>query len=122
MHLLALAALSILSLMPVYHRFYDTRLLLLTVPAVLIVFQKRRFLGATIAVVTALQVFSVQYRLEIFLIQHDEWKSVLQNKLLFLLLLRQQNLEADSFFLPVSVCYLLYSLFQFPGYGLLSSF
>jgi hypothetical protein len=92
-HLLALAALSILSLTPVYHRFYDTRLLLLTVPAVLIVFQKRRFLGATIAVLTALQVYSVQYRLQIFLIQHDEWKSVLQNKLLFILLLRQQNLE-----------------------------
>jgi hypothetical protein len=93
LHLLAVAALSILSLMPVYHRFYDTRLLLLTIPAVLIVFQKRRFMGAAIAVMTALQVFSVQYRLQIFLIQHDEWKSVLQNKLLFILLLRQQNLE-----------------------------
>jgi hypothetical protein len=93
LHLLALAALSILSLMPVYHRFYDTRLLLLTVPAAVIVFQKRRFLGAAIAVMTALQVFSVQYRLQIFLIQHDEWKNVLQNKLLFILLLRQQNLE-----------------------------
>ena len=43
---LALAAVSVLSLTPVYHRFYDTRLLLLTIPAVLIVFQRRRFLGA----------------------------------------------------------------------------
>jgi Glycosyltransferase family 87 len=93
LHLLAVAALSILTLMPVYHRFYDTRLLLLTIPAVLIVFQKRRLMGAAIAVLTALQVFSVQYRLQIFLLQHDEWKSVLQNKLLFILLLRQQNLE-----------------------------
>jgi hypothetical protein len=107
LHLLALAAVSILSLMPVYHRFYDTRLLLLTVPAVLIVFQKRRFLGATIAVLTALQVISVQYRLQIFLIQHDEWKSVLQNKLLFILLLRQQNLE-----LLILFCLYLLAMFS----------
>jgi hypothetical protein len=93
LHLLALGALSILSLMPVYHRFYDTRLLLLSVPAVLIVFEKRRFLGAMIGVMTALAVISVQYRLQIWLLQHGEWKSVLGKKLLFILLLRQQNLE-----------------------------
>ena len=106
-HLLALGALSILSLLPVYHRFYDTRLLLLTVPAVLIVFQKRRFLGATIGVMTALAVFSVQYRLQMFLFQHDEWKSVLQNKLLFVLLLRQQNLE-----LLILFCLYLLAMFS----------
>jgi Glycosyltransferase family 87 len=106
-HLLALGALSILSLLPVYHRFYDTRLLLLTVPAVLIVFQKRRFLGATIAVMTALAVFSVQYRLQMFLFQHDEWKGVLQNKLLFVLLLRQQNLE-----LLILFCMYLLAMFS----------
>jgi hypothetical protein len=107
LHLLALGALSILSLMPVYHRFYDTRLLLLTVPAVLIVFQNRRFLGATIGVMTALAVISVQYRLQIFLLQHDEWKSVLRNKLLFILLLRQQNLE-----LLILFCLYLLAMFS----------
>jgi Glycosyltransferase family 87 len=93
MHLLALGALSILSLTPVYHRFYDTRLLLITVPAVLIVFEKRRFLGAAIAVLTVLAVFSVQYRVQIFLLQHGQWQNVLHHKFLFILLLRQQNLE-----------------------------
>jgi hypothetical protein len=93
LHFLALGALSVLSLTPVYHRFYDTRLLLLTIPAVLIVFQKRRLLGAGIAVLTALAVFSIQYRVQGFLLQHAEWQSVLQNKFLFILLLRQQNLE-----------------------------
>jgi Glycosyltransferase family 87 len=107
LHLLALAALSILSLMPVYHRFYDTRLLLLTVPAVLIVFQKRRFLGSIIGITTALSVISVQYRLQIFLFQHDEWKSVLRNKLLFILLLRQQNLE-----LLILLCLYLLAMFS----------
>jgi hypothetical protein len=93
LHLLALAAVSVLSLTPVYHRFYDTRLLLLTVPAVLIVYQKRRLLGALIAVLTLLAVISIQYRVQAFLLQHAEWQRVLQNKLLLLLLLRQQNLE-----------------------------
>jgi hypothetical protein len=92
-HALALAALSILSLMPVYHRFYDTRLLLLTVPAVILTFEKRRLLGAVIAVLTILAVISVQYRLQVFLIHHAEWEKVVRHKLLFILLLRQQNLE-----------------------------
>ena len=90
---LALAAVSVLSLTPVYHRFYDTRLLLLTVPAVLIVFQKRRLLGLLIAVLTLLAVVSVQYRVQVILLQHGAWQTVLQNKFLFILLLRQQNLE-----------------------------
>jgi hypothetical protein len=93
MQFLALAALSILSLMPVYHRFYDTRLLLLTLPAVIAVFQRRRFLGAIIAVLTVLAVISVQYRVQVLLVQHAEWQSIFQHKFLFILLLRQQNLE-----------------------------
>ena len=93
LHFLALAAVTLLSLTPVYHRFYDTRLLLLTIPAVLIVFQKRRLLGSLIAVLTLLAVISVQYRVQAILLQHAEWQSVLQNKFLLILLLRQQNLE-----------------------------
>jgi hypothetical protein len=92
-HVLALAALSILTLMPVYHRFYDTRVLLLSVPAVILIFEKRRFLGAAMAVLTMLSVISVQYRLQIYLIQHADWESILHHKFLFILLLRQQNLE-----------------------------
>jgi hypothetical protein len=30
---------------------------------------------------------------QIYLLQHEEWQSVLERKLLFVLLLRQQNLE-----------------------------
>lgn len=92
-HLPALAALAVLSLLPVYHRFYDTRLLLLTVPAVLLVFQRHRVLGASLAVVTALAGISVQYRIQVALLQRGQWQSMLDKKLLFLLLLRQQTLE-----------------------------
>jgi hypothetical protein len=97
-HFLALAALSILSLMPVYHRFYDTRLLLLTVPAVAVIFQKRRILGGLIAVLTVLAVISVQYRVQVFLIQSGGWQRLLHHRLLFILLLRQQNLELLTLF------------------------
>jgi hypothetical protein len=92
LHLVALGALSILTLTPVYHRFYDTRLLLLSIPAVVIVFQKRRVLGAVIAVLTVLTTISAQYRVQIFLMQQGKWQNVLGNKFLFILLLRQQNL------------------------------
>jgi hypothetical protein len=92
-HFLALAGLSILSLTPVYHRFYDTRLLLLTIPAVVIIFQKRRVLGAWIAGLTVLATISVQYRVQDYLLQHAQFESILKNKFLFVLLLRQQNLE-----------------------------
>jgi hypothetical protein len=99
LHLVALGALSILTLMPVYHRFYDTRLLLLSVPAVVIVFQKRRVLGAVIAVLTVLSTVSVQYRVQMFLLQQGKWQSVLANKFLFILLLRHQNLAMLFLFL-----------------------
>jgi hypothetical protein len=92
LHVIALGALSILTLMPVYHRFYDTRLLLLSVPAAVVVFQKRRALGAVIAVLTVLTTISVQYRVQTFLLQQGKWQSVLANKFLFILLLRPQNL------------------------------
>jgi Glycosyltransferase family 87 len=93
LHLVAIGALSILSLMPVYHRFYDTRLLLLSIPGVLIISQKRRILGAIVGALTVVSVVSVQYRVQVFLLQHQQWQNLLQNKLLFILLLRQQNLE-----------------------------
>jgi hypothetical protein len=107
LHFLALGALSILSLTPVYHRFYDTRLLLLSIPAVLIVFQNRRILGAVIGVFTILAIISVQYRVQEFLLQHAQWQNILQNKLLFILLLRQQNLE-----LLILFCLYLFAMFS----------
>ena len=93
MQLLAMGALSILSLMPVYHRFYDTRLLLLTIPAVVIVWEKQRILGIVLGALTILATVSVQYRVQAYLLEHAQFESVLRNKVLFVLLLRQQNLE-----------------------------
>ena len=93
MQWIALAALSILSLIPVYHRFYDSRLLLLSIPAVVILFGRNRLLGVALALLTLVTTISVQYRVQIFLLQHAKWQTVFANKFLFILLLRQQNLE-----------------------------
>ncbi len=112
MHLLSIAALAALSLTPVYHRFYDTRMLLITIPAVVIVYQKRRLLGAFIGALTLLAVISVQSRVQVFLLHHAMWQSVLQNKFLFILLLRQQNLA-----LPILFCLYMVAIFtiRFPS-------
>ena len=50
-------------------------------------------LGALIAALTLLAVISVQYRVQVFLLHHAQWQTVVQNKFLLILLLRQQNLE-----------------------------
>jgi hypothetical protein len=49
----------------------------------------------------------VQYRVQAFLLQHAKWQSVLPNKTLFVLLLRQQNLE-----LLILFCLYLVALFS----------
>jgi hypothetical protein len=112
MNLLSLGALAALSLTPVYHRFYDTRMLLISIPAVVIVYQKRRLLGAFIGALTVLAVISVQSRVQFILLQHAMWQSIVQNKFLFILLLREQNLE-----LPILFCLYIAAIcrIRFPG-------
>jgi MFS family permease len=107
MDLLSVAALAALSLTPVYHRTYDVRLLLITIPAVVIVYQKRRLLGAFICALTLVAMISVQSRVQVFLLHHAMWQSVLQNKFLFVLLLRQQNLE-----LPILFCLYMVAMYS----------
>ncbi|MGP8270688.1 MAG: glycosyltransferase family 87 protein [Terracidiphilus sp.] len=115
-HWLSIGALAALTLMPVYHRFYDTRLLLIAVPAVLIVYRKHRLLGAIIGVLTILAIVSGQSRVQMFFQHHPtfnaEWEIILQNKLLFVLLLRQQNLA-----LPILFCLYIVAIFsiRFPS-------
>ena len=92
-HLPGIAAVTILTLTPVYHRFYDSRLLLLTIPATVIVFESRRWRGLLMAGLTVLAVVSIQYRVQAYLLTYGQWSSLLRHKLLFILLLRQQNLE-----------------------------
>ena len=90
-HYVALAALSAISLLPIYHRQYDTRVLLLAIPAIIVVYQRQRLLGAILAVAAAFQFGSMftQGIVESFFENRGEMPHLLQNKLLFLLTMRQ---------------------------------
>ena len=110
-HLLSIGALAVLTLMPVYHRFYDARILLITVPAVVIVYRQRRLLGALMGALTVLIVnfLSVQSRTYAFLSHHAIGQFILQSKFLSILFLQQQNLELPVLFCLYIVAILLYS-------------
>jgi hypothetical protein len=111
-NMLSIGAMAALTLTPVYHRFYDTRMLIITVPAIAIVYQQRRLLGALIGALTVLAIISVQSRMQAFLLLHAMWQSILHNKFLFIVLLRQQNLE-----LPILCCLYVFAIYsiRFPN-------
>ena len=52
--LLAIAGVCFISLLPVYHRLYDSRLLLLTVPALVLLLKRHRLVGTAAACLTCL--------------------------------------------------------------------
>jgi hypothetical protein len=56
--LLAIAGVCCISLLPVYHRLYDTRLLLLTIPALALLLKRHRLVGGAAACLTCLIVLS----------------------------------------------------------------
>jgi len=93
-HYLPISALVLLSLLPVYHRSGDDLLLLLTIPAVILILEKRPALGAWVAVMTAMVcVAEFTDSLRVHIVQHYfGWPGILQHKVLVILLLRQQSL------------------------------
>jgi hypothetical protein len=92
-HLLSIGALSVLTLLPIYHRAYDSRLLILSIPAALIVYKRRRTLGALVCVLVALSAVSIQHWVKILLEKDGLLQIVQQNKLLFILVLRENNIR-----------------------------
>jgi hypothetical protein len=92
-HLLSLGALSVLTLLPVYHRNYDSRLLLLSIPAALIVLERRRIIGACLCVLVALATVSIQYWAQLILKRDGLLQTVQRNKPLLILLLRETDIR-----------------------------
>jgi hypothetical protein len=91
-HFLLIAALAVLSLLPVYHRSGDDLLLLLTVPAIILILEKRRALGILLAIMTAMVCiaeFDDALRSH-FVEDRWGWSGILQHKILFIVLLREQ--------------------------------
>jgi hypothetical protein len=71
--LCALASISALSMLPVYHRLDDAKLLLLVVPACCLLWHKGGLLGATAAVLTTTQILltsAIPWAVFLALIQH----------------------------------------------------
>jgi hypothetical protein len=106
-HLLSLGALSILTLIPVYHRSYDSRFLLLSIPAALIVFEKRRILGAFLCFMVALETVSIQFWVQSLLQRDGLLQAVERNKPLFIFLLRESDIR-----LLVLFCLFMVALFN----------
>jgi len=90
---LQISALAVLSLLPVYHRSGDDLLLLLTIPAIMHLLEKRRALGGWIALTTALIcIAEFTDALRVYIVNNEfGWPGILQHKLLFILLMRQQS-------------------------------
>jgi hypothetical protein len=86
-HYLAVAALTVISFLPIYHRDYDTVLLILTVPAIAIIYyQRRQWFGPIVVVAAVLQ------SLSLFLHGPARVQNLVRHKLLFILLMPQQAL------------------------------
>ena len=91
-NLFLLAFIATISLLPIYHRHYDTRLLILTIPAVVALVNKQKILAGAVVAATILSIICVQCRLQEVLHERGLFETISKSKLLFLLLLRQQNL------------------------------
>ena len=91
--LVSIGTLSIITLLPVYHRAYDTRLLILFIPAAVIVLERRRIEGILLCVLTALATVSIQHWVTLALHRAGLLEKVMTNKLWLILLLRETNLR-----------------------------
>jgi len=97
---LLFGAIVVFSLIPVYHRRTDLPLLLLTLPSLIGIFARRQSLGVTALALTLLAGFPFESPINPWLMAHHPAmvQSILDHKILFLLLLRQQNLALIALF------------------------
>ena len=91
---LLLGSIVVFSIIAVYHRRFDMPLLFLTLPSLIGIFAWRQIVGVTALALTLLAGFPVESLINPWLMTHHPaiLQSILDHKVLFLLLLRQQNL------------------------------
>ena len=111
---LLFSALAVFSLLPVYHRHYDTPLLILTIPTIAAVYNIRHRLGAVLAAITVLANTHTQWYANSVLVHHFPQLriSVLNHPALFLLVLREENIVMVILLL----CYLV-AIFRLTPHG-----
>lgn len=91
--LLSMGALAVLTLLPVYHRSYDSRLSLLALPAGLTVLHRWRAVGVLLCGLIVWSIVSLQYWIQLALTRAGLLPKVLNNKVLFIALLRESDLR-----------------------------
>ncbi len=91
--LLSMGALAVLTLLPVYHRSYDSRLLLLALPAGVIVLRQRRSEGLLLCALIASATVSFQHWMQLALTHAGLLADVLNHKVLLIALLRESDLR-----------------------------
>jgi hypothetical protein len=103
--LVALAALAGISLMPVYHSNADVVMMMIAIPGVVVVWHRNRKLGGAAAVLLFLILSPIQWKMQGWFLSHPRWQPILDNRLVYALLLRQQVL-----FLVLLTCVLLWAM------------
>jgi hypothetical protein len=93
-HYLALGALAAITMMPVYHRSYDTRLMILAIPAVTIIYHRWARSGVVTAAIAILLIVSefIQAPIQNYFDHHGDSHGLLQNKLFLVFVMHQQPL------------------------------
>lgn len=107
---LLFSAIAVFTLLPFYHRRVDSALLLLTLPSILFILERRRIFGFVVAAFTILASFPLEGPFNKWLLAHHPavYESILNHNVLFLALLRQENLALLTlFWLYISAAYVL---------------
>lgn len=104
---LALGTLVVLSLLVVYHRFYDTAILVLAVPAIVGLYRRRRSVGLNAAALIFLACVSLSQNVDAWSHTHipSLWRYSLAHKPFFLLVYRSETLV-----IVVLACLMLYTM------------
>lgn len=98
--LLLLGSLVVYTLLPVYHRNYDTPILLLTVPPILVIVKYNNVLGYAIALLTVFTSLPILPHMIAWLKPHSPavYQKILGSKFLFVVMLRSQNVAIFAVF------------------------
>jgi len=105
-HLLVIAAIACITLLPIYHRQYDTRILLLIFPAIAWLFSRRRPLGVAALILALLAIFPAVAQIAGRVIAHRQTSLAGLGVMRFLLayrLMEITNLALAVFFVLIVV-------------------
>lgn len=105
-NLVALAAITCMAILPIYHTATDLGTLMLAIPGTIVLWHRNRRLGGIAATLLVFTLSPFQRKLQFLFLSHPGWQTLLHNPLVYVLLLRQQML-----FLLILTCVYLAAMF-----------